>query len=158
MLSMVLLVVVGFVLLLALISVPILLDIRNPVVSVLDDLTTTAPYAEVDSELTKLLGNSRGYDIQTLGPGTYTLSYRRSPGWALVLGLLTFPIGILIVLFAREKLTLTLSATATESGTRLLVVGRVHEKLALATGTAVQLRLDGLRAGTGGEQQPHLRS
>lgn len=155
---MVFLVVLGVVLLLALVAVPIVLDIRNPVVSVVDDLTTTAPYAEVDAELMKLLGNSRGYDIQMMVPGTYTLSYRRSPGWALVLGLLTFPIGILIVLFAREKLTLTLSATATESGTRLLVIGRVHEKLALATGTAIQLRLDGWRAGAGDENHPHLRS
>lgn len=152
------LVVLGVLLLLALIAVPIVLDIRNPVVSVVDDLTTTVGYAEVDSELTKLLANSRGYDIQMMAPGTYSLSYRRSPGWALVLGLLTFPIGILIVLFAREKLTLTLSATATGSGTRLLVIGRVHEKLALATGSAIQLRLDGLRAGTGDQNRPHLRS
>ena len=144
--------------LLVLVSVPVVLAISNPVVNVVDDMTTTTPYAEVDSELTKLLGNSRGYEIQMMAPGTYTLSYRRSPAWALVLGLLTFPIGILIVLFAREKLTLTFSATATESGTRLLVFGRAHEKLACATGGAIQLRLERLRAVTGDEDHLHLRS
>jgi hypothetical protein len=143
---------------LVLVSLPVVFAILNPVVNVVDDLTTTALYVEVDSELAQLLGNSRGYDIQMMAPGTYTLSYRRTPTWALVLGLLTFPIGILIVLFAREKLTLTLSATATESGTRLLVFGRVHEKLALATGAGIQLRLERLRAGTGDEDHLHLRS
>jgi len=153
---MVLLIVLGV--LLVLVSLPIVFDIINPVVNVADDLSTTAHYAEVDSEVAQLLGNSRGYDIEMLTPGTYTLSYGRFPTWALVLGLLTFPIGILIVWFARERLTLTFSATATESGTRLLVFGRAHQKLALVTGAELQLRLDELRAVTGDENHPNLRS
>jgi hypothetical protein len=136
---MVLLVVLGIVFVLA--AVPVVYAITNPVVNVADDLTTTTTYAEVDSELADLLCNTRGYDVQLIAPGTYALSYRRTPAWALVLGLLTLPLGILIVLLARERLTLTLSATPTESGTRLLVFGRVHEKLARATGAAVQRRL-----------------
>lgn len=136
---MVLLVVLGIFFVLA--AAAVVYAITNPVVNVADDLNTTTPYTEVDSELADLLGNTRGYDVQLMAPGTYALSYRRAPAWALVLGLLTFPVGILIVLLARERLTLTLSATATESGTRLLVFGRVHEKLARATGAAVQRRL-----------------
>ena len=127
--------------LLVLVSLPVVYAFINPVLDVADELNTTAPHAEVDAVVTELLGNSRGYDIQMMASGTYTLSYRRSPAWALMLGLLTLPIGILIILFVRERLTLTFSATATESGTRLLVFGRAHEKLALTTGAALQRRL-----------------
>lgn len=124
---------------------PVVFEIINPVVNVVDELMTTAPFSAVDSELTRLLGDSRGYDIQMMAPGTYNLSYRRSPAWALVLGLITFPIGVLLLLFARETLTLTFSATPTESGTRLLVFGRAHRKLATACGTALQLRVQRLQ-------------
>jgi hypothetical protein len=142
--------------LLVLVALPITYAVTNPVVGVADDLTTTTPYVEVDSELATMLANTRGYEIQVLAAGTYALSYRRAPAWALVLGLLTFPFGILIILFSRERLTLTFSATAIGSGTRLLVFGRVHEKLARATGAAVQLRLDRLRAAPDDEAQPHF--
>jgi hypothetical protein len=134
---------------LALVALPVVSAIRNPIVNVADDLSTTTPYTEVDSELAQLLGEARGYVVQLVAPGTYALSYRRAPAWALVVGLLTFPIGILIVVFSREKLTITFSATAIESGTRLLVFGRVHERLARATGTAVQARLEQLRPAAG---------
>ena len=138
-----------FAILMALVALPVVSAIRNPIVNVADDLKTTTPYAEVDSELAQLLGDTRGYEVQVVAPGTYALSYRRAPAWALVLGLLTFPIGILVVVFSREKLMLTFSATPIESGTRLLVFGRVHERFARATGTAIQVRLERLRAAAG---------
>jgi hypothetical protein len=134
-----------------LVALAVVYSITNPVVNVADDLTTASPYAEVDSALAQLLANTRGYEVQLMAPGTYALTYRRAPAWALVLGLLTFPLGILVVWLCRERLTLTFSATAVEAGTRLLVFGRVHQKLALATGTAIQHRLERSTAAANGE-------
>jgi hypothetical protein len=144
-------------LLLILVTLPVVRAFTNPIVTVADDLDTTAPYADVDAALAKLVGGTRGYDVQMPVPGTYTLSHRRSPAWALVLGLVTFPAGILIIWLAREQLTLTLSATATDSGTRVLALGRVHRKLARTAGAAVTHRLARLEGTAADVVQPHLR-
>jgi hypothetical protein len=124
-----------------LIALPVVRSIMNPIVTVVDDRTSSRPYAEVDADIARLLGSTRGYDLRMMLPGTYTLSYRRTPGWALLLGVVTFPVGILIILLARETFVLTFSVTATEAGTRVTVVGRAHEKVALAVGAAIERRL-----------------
>jgi len=124
-----------------LVTVPIVRAIMNPIVTVVDDRTSARPYAELDADVARLLGSTRGYDLRMVLPGTYTLSYRRTPGWALVLGVLTFPIGILVFFLARETFVLTFSVTALEAGSRVTVVGRAHEKVALAVGAAIERRL-----------------
>lgn len=127
---------------LALIAVPVVRSFNNPVVTVADVTTSARPYDDVDADVARLLGSSKGYELQMVLPGTYTLSYRRTPGWALVLGVVTFPLGILIMLLARETLTLTISVTAAERGTRVTVVGQANQKLARAIGAAIERRLE----------------
>jgi hypothetical protein len=58
-----------------------------------------------------------------------------------VLGVVTFPIGILIIFLAWETFVLTFSVTSLGAGSRVTVVGRAHEKVALAVGTAIERRL-----------------
>jgi hypothetical protein len=77
----------------------------------------------------------------TVVPGTYLMSYRRTPGWALVLGLLTFPLGVFVVLLCRETLTLTIAVTAGEAGTRVTMVGRAQANVVRAMGAALRRRL-----------------
>jgi hypothetical protein len=124
-----------------LIALAVVRSVMNPAVNVVDDQMSQRPYSEVDADVARLLGGTRGYDVRMVLPGTYTLSYRRTPAWALVLGVVTFPIGILIILLSRETFVLTFSVTATEAGTRVTVVGRAHEKVALAVGAAIERRL-----------------
>jgi hypothetical protein len=73
-------------------------------------------------------------------PGTYTLSYRRTPGWALVLGVVTFPIGLLVIILSRETLTITVSVTSSGDSTRITVVGQANRDVALAIGAALDRR------------------
>jgi hypothetical protein len=127
--------------LVVLVAAQVVRSIMNPVVTVVDDRRSARPYAELDADVARLLGGTRGYDLRMVLPGTYTLSYRRTPGWALLLGLVTFPIGILIILLSRETFVLTFAVTATEAGSRVTVVGRAHEKVALAVGAAIERRL-----------------
>jgi hypothetical protein len=124
-----------------LIALAVVRAIMNPIVTVVDDRTSVRPYSELDADVARLLGSTRGYDLRMVLPGTYTLSYRRTPWWALVLGVVTFPIGILIIFLARETFVLTFSITALGAGSRVTVVGRAHEKVALAVGTAIERRL-----------------
>ncbi|MFZ2177735.1 MAG: hypothetical protein WAW17_27655, partial [Rhodococcus sp. (in: high G+C Gram-positive bacteria)] len=58
----------------------------------------TTSYADADSEVAQILGATRRLEFRMVLPGTYTLSYRHYPGYALVLGILTFPLGLLLLL------------------------------------------------------------
>ena len=124
----------------ALVAVPIVRSSLNPVVTVVDELHTTAAYDAVDAEVAQLLGSTRGYELRMLLPGTYTLSYRRTPGWALVLGVVTFPIGLLVIILSRETLTITVSVTSSGDSTRITVVGQANRDVALAIGAALDRR------------------
>ena len=135
---MALLVVLGI--LVVLVAIPVVRALSNPIVNVADELRTTQSYVEVDAEVAALLGRARGYDLRMAVPGTYSLSYRTTPAWALVLGVLTFPVGLLVIFLARETLTLTVSVTGLEPGARIVVVGRSHTKVAIAVGEALQKR------------------
>jgi hypothetical protein len=124
----------------ALVAVPIVRSSLNPVVTVVDELRTTAAYDAVDAEVAQLLGRTRGYELRMLLPGTYTLSYRRTPGWALVLGVVTFPIGLLVIILSRETLTITVSVTSSGDSTRITVVGQANRDVALSIGAALDRR------------------
>lgn len=126
---------------LVLLAIPVFRSITNPVVTVADHLSTGTSYDAADVAVADLLGTSRGYDLQLLVPGTYQLSYRRAPAWAIVLGVLTFPLGIAVIMLARETLTLTVSLAAVGTGTRVTVVGRAHKNVAEGVGAGLERRL-----------------
>jgi hypothetical protein len=124
--------------LVVLLALPVVRAVTNPVVSVADHLTTAMPYDEADLAVVALLQSARGYDVALMAPGTYRLSYRRTPAWAIVLGILTFPLGIVLILLARETFTLTVSLVPAQAGTRVTVVGKAHRSVAEGVGEGLQ--------------------
>jgi hypothetical protein len=132
---------VGLGVLLVLVAIPMVRSITNPVVTVADHVTSATPYDDADVAVADLLQSARGYDLALLVPGTYQLCYRRTPAWAIALGILTFPIGILVFLLARETFTLTISLVRVEIGTRVTVVGKAHRNVAEGVGAGLQRRL-----------------
>lgn len=121
--------------------VPTIYAWSNPIVNVVDELTSSTPYAVADTEVAQILGATRRLEFRMVLPGTYTLSYRHYPTYALVLGVLTFPLGLLLLFLVREILMLTVSVTEAGRGSRVTVVGRAHTKLALAVGETLSGRL-----------------
>ena len=106
-----------------------------------DTIVVGVPEAEVNSEVAVLLGTARRVEFRMTGQGGYQLAYTSYPGWSIALGVVLFPIGLLFVYLARERLTLNVTVTPDGDGTRLRVFGRVHKKLAESTGRALQIQL-----------------
>jgi len=113
----------------------------NPITNVADEFHTPVAYADADAEVARLLATARRADLQMVFPGTYTLSYRYSPGVAVPLAIITFPIGLLLLFLVQTKLVLTVSLVAGDAGVRVRVVGRAHKKFAEAIGRALQRHL-----------------
>lgn len=120
----------------------------NPVSNVADEISSPLPVAAVESLVTSLLTSSPKVDVAMPFPGTYTLSYRTTPLFAIFLAIFAFPIGLLALWFVHEKQSLTVSITSEGDGSRVRVVGRAHKKLALALGDALRIQLKGLPAGS----------
>ncbi len=112
----------------------------NPVSSVADELVTSAGFADVDAEVAKLLATVRRAELRMAMPGVYSISYKRTPGWAVLLAVLTFPIGLLFLFVAANRYELAISVTADGDRTRIRVFGRVHRKFAEAIGAALDRR------------------
>jgi hypothetical protein len=110
----------------------------NPVVEVADELSSVMPLDQVQALIDGALAVLPGAQVLAVLPGTRTLSYRHHPRYSVLLGILTLPIGLLVLLLVRETLQLTVSATAQEGSTRVLVAGRAHKKLAAALGDALR--------------------
>jgi len=106
----------------------------NPVVEVADEMTTTMSVAQAESLIGEALAVVPRVQVCTVLPGTRTVSYRHHPRYAVALGILTLPVGLLVLLLVRETLLLTVSVTRDAGSTRVLVVGRAHKKPAVALG------------------------
>jgi hypothetical protein len=130
------------VLLLALLVSVIVRSFQNPIENVADELHSPLPFAEVDRRVAKVLDTTTRTGLRMVLPGTYTLSYRHTPGIAIVLGIMTFPIGLLMMFIMRRDLQLTISITSDGTGSLIRVVGRTHRKLAVTVGEAVSRNLD----------------
>ena len=109
-------------------------SVTNPVVDVADELSSSLSPEAVASAVGETLAALPRTQLRLVLPATWTVSYRRHPRYAVLLGILTLPIGLLVLLLVRETLQLTVSVTRDDDHTRVLVVGRAHQKLALALG------------------------
>jgi hypothetical protein len=123
---------------LALLAVSVASYIGNPVLDVADELTTTLPAPEAESVVADVLTAVPYTERRSVLPGTWTVSYRHHPRYAVLLGILAFPVGLLVILFVRETLVLTVTITSDAGGSKVAVVGRAHQKLALALGDALK--------------------
>jgi hypothetical protein len=110
----------------------------NPVVDVADEMTTPMSSVEAEARIGEALAVVPGVTVRQVLPGTRTIVYRHPPRYSVLLGILTLPLGLLVLLFVRETLLLTVSVARVEGGTRILVAGRAHRKLSSALGEALQ--------------------
>jgi hypothetical protein len=119
----------------------IIRGIRTEITWVADELTTTLSMAEVESRVSTLLTNTRRVTRRKVLPGTYTLSYRHYPAVAILLALLTFPLGPLLLLLLRNTYQLVISITDDGDRTRVRVVGRIHRRFATSVRENLRRRL-----------------
>ena len=71
-------------------------------------------------------------------PGQVTLTSPWAPTWTVVLGILAFPVGLLLVLLLRQDLTLNIRFVEEGDGTLVQVAGRARKKVALLVGEAIE--------------------
>ena len=119
----------------------VLRSVFNPILPVDDTIVVDLPVDKVNEEVAILLGTARRVEFSMTGQGGYQLAYTSYPGWSIALGVVTFPIGLLFIYLARERLALNLTVVAEEGHTRIRVFGRIHKKLAESTGRALQIQL-----------------
>ena len=65
-----------------------------------------------------------GGRLRAGGDGTWIHTVSRVPAWAIVIGVLTLPIGLLLIALVREHADLTLRVVPEGTGCRLRLVGR----------------------------------
>ncbi len=70
-----------------------------------------------------------GYRVTAQSPQSVTMERRYLPGWGVVVGILTFPIGILIWAVYRRSATLTFSFVPDGQGTRVVITGEGEPNL-----------------------------
>jgi hypothetical protein len=108
------------------------------------------PPAAVDDELVTTFAPATRGRLRRAGPDGWTRSVSRTPAWAIVLGLLTLPLGVLLLLLVREHADLHLRVRPEGTGSRLRAVGRARSADAAALDSSmdrVAARLtDGRRA------------
>ncbi|MGO4258027.1 hypothetical protein [Marmoricola sp. RAF53] len=117
--------------------------VGNAVTDVADEIVFDVQYAEVDAAMADLLGTARRVQLRMVLPGTYTVTYKRTPGWAIVVAIFGFPVGLLALFLGTVRYQLVLSVTPEGGATRVRVVGRVHRKFAEAIGKALWARFAG---------------
>ncbi|MGY2874612.1 hypothetical protein ACVW00_001802 [Marmoricola sp. URHA0025 HA25] len=123
---------------LAVVALAVAVSWANPVVDVADETTTARSADEVRAVVAGALADLRGVQVRMDLPGTWTVSYRHHPRYAVLLAILSLPVGLLVLLFVRETLLLTISVTGDSGSTRILVVGHAHKKLAESLGERIQ--------------------
>ena len=103
-----------------------------------DDVTSVplAP-ADLDAPLLRLLDNLPASRVSVSGPGSWMLTVTRAHGWAVVLAVVLFPLGLLFLL-AREHADLHVSVTPHGEGAEVRVLGTTRRSLAEAIGEAVR--------------------
>lgn len=119
----------------------VLRSVFNPILPVDDTLLVDLPADKVNEEVAILLGTARRVEFSMTGQGGYQLAYTSYPGWSIALGVITFPLGLLFIYLARERLALNLTVAAEDGHTRIRVFGRIHKKLAEATGRALEIQV-----------------
>jgi hypothetical protein len=133
---------VGLITLIAAVAVVIVLAVAgsfgNAVVEVADEMATGMSVTDVEALIGEALASIPSAQARPVLPGTWTLTYRRHPRYSVVLGVLTLPVGLLLLILVRETLLLTVSVTRAGERTRVVVVGRAHAKLAVALGESLQ--------------------
>ena len=102
-------------------------------------------------DVDEVLGDSfmrAGGRLRAGGDGTWIHTVSRVPAWAIVVGVLTLPLGLLLIALVREHADLTLRVGPEGTGCRLRVVGRT------AASTLVSLESLVERLGPSADEAP----
>lgn len=78
---------------------------------------------DADEVLTGSLLRAGGR-LRSGGDGTWVHTVSRAPAWAIVVGVLTLPLGLLLIFLVREHADLNIRIRPDGAGCRLRVVGR----------------------------------
>ena len=91
---------------------------------------------ELDLPLLRMLDRLPASRVVATGGCSWMLTVSRAPGWAVVLAVVLFPLGLLCLL-ARDRADLHISVHPATGGSEVRVVGTTRRNLADAIGEAV---------------------
>lgn len=119
---------------------------RSQVVTVNDQTRQHADQAQVERHAFGALGTIPKAALTQAVPGQMTLVSKWTPTWAVVVGILAFPVGLLLLLLIRQELTLHVRFNQEADGsTHVHVSGKTLKRVAEAVGRALS-------------EQPHVRA
>lgn len=114
----------------------------SQVVVVNDDVVIAASQAEVERQSFGMLGSIPGATMTQSMPGQVVVTAKWTPSWVIVVAILSFPLGLLLLLLVRQDLVLNVRFAETSGGTLVQVTGKSRRKVAIAVGAAFD-RLSG---------------
>ncbi|WP_370288654.1 hypothetical protein [Nocardioides sp.] len=121
--------------------------LRDPVVTVDDEMSIDGMSpAELDRRVFGRLGAVRRSQMGQVFPGHVALTSSSIPGWAILVGLLTFPVGLLLLLLIRQQLSLHVRVLPDGRGSLVQVAGKARKSVALEVGRIVSAEQTALPA------------
>jgi len=111
---------------------------RATVVSVNDETRLRAGRADVERQSFGPLGSITGSQMTQAVPGQVTLTSSWIPTWAVFIGILAFPVGLLLLLLVRQSLPLHIRYLDVADGTLVQVSGKTRKRVALEVGRVLQ--------------------
>lgn len=112
--------------------------LRDPVVTVNDQMSIDGiSPAELDRRVFGRLGAVRRSQMAQVFPGHVTLTSSSIPGWAILVGLLAFPVGLLLLLLIRQRVLLNVRVLPEGGGSLVQVAGKARTSVALEVGRIV---------------------
>lgn len=116
------------------VALSVLLSRRSTVVSVNDDVAIRLPQAEVERRSFGALGSIPAATMTQSIPGQLTVTTKWPPSWVILVAILSFPIGLLLLLLVRQDLVLNVRFVETKEDTLVQVAGKSRRKVAIAVG------------------------
>jgi len=107
-----------------------------PVVTVNDEVELSQAPESVERDVFGALGSIRGSTMTSLLPGHVVIVTKSTPAWAVLVGILVLPLGLLLIAFVRNEHVLNVRFLKHGAGTTVQVAGRSRKKVALAVGAA----------------------
>lgn len=103
-----------------------------------DETVVPRPRDVVEPQMLRMVASLPASHVDDATPGQVTVRSSYMPSWAVLVAIFAFPIGLVVLAFARRKLELYVRFLDEPGGeTRVLVVGRTRRRIARAIGEAV---------------------
>lgn len=113
----------------------VIASVSSAIVTVNDEVTVPHDQATVERLAFVSLGSIPGVTMTQMFPGQVGLGTRWLPGWALLVGLLTLPLGLLVLFLVRNEAILYVRFLGDgDTTTTVPVAGRARKRVALRVG------------------------